>query len=249
MCLVHDTSEPTGTLRCCIAVGITAFHSRSIGLWRWYINITTTILDIIHRLIFYLNHTVDNVLTSQEIIYIYATSQTVYCDLWVSDYCINTIMDNVHHLVFCWDRNVSEIKFCLRLRVEFIHLLSISVVVGDVQRMDQSTCPNCIGYSWRRRQHSVSETPCFKQKNKVTDNYQNYYSIIFGLRLMFGVRARCSIVVKALCYIREGRGFETRWCDWFISIHLILPVALGPGVYSASNRNEYQKHKNNISWE
>jgi hypothetical protein len=28
-------------------------------------------------------------------------------------------------------------------------------------------------------------------------------------------------------------------------IHLILPAALGPGVYSASNRNEYQKHKNN----
>jgi hypothetical protein len=29
-----------------------------------------------------------------------------------------------------------------------------------------------------------------------------------------------------------------------ILIYLILPVALGPGVYSASNRNEYQKHKN-----
>jgi hypothetical protein len=25
----------------------------------------------------------------------------------------------------------------------------------------------------------------------------------------------------------------------------ILPAALGPGVYSASKRNEYQKHKNN----
>jgi hypothetical protein len=25
--------------------------------------------------------------------------------------------------------------------------------------------------------------------------------------------------------------------------------ALGPGVYSASNRNEYQKHKNNVSGE
>jgi hypothetical protein len=24
-----------------------------------------------------------------------------------------------------------------------------------------------------------------------------------------------------------------------------LPAALGPGVYSASNRNDYQKHKNN----
>jgi hypothetical protein len=30
---------------------------------------------------------------------------------------------------------------------------------------------------------------------------------------------------------------------------LILPAALGPGVYSASNRNEYQKHKNNVSGE
>jgi hypothetical protein len=30
------------------------------------------------------------------------------------------------------------------------------------------------------------------------------------------------------------------------SIYLILPAALGPGVYSASNRNEYQKHKNYV---
>jgi hypothetical protein len=29
------------------------------------------------------------------------------------------------------------------------------------------------------------------------------------------------------------------------SIYLILPAALGLGVYSASNTNEYQKHKNN----
>jgi hypothetical protein len=32
-------------------------------------------------------------------------------------------------------------------------------------------------------------------------------------------------------------------------IYLIFPAALGPGVYSASNRNEYQKHKNNVSGE
>jgi hypothetical protein len=30
--------------------------TRSIGLWRWYINTTITILDIIHRPIFYLKH-------------------------------------------------------------------------------------------------------------------------------------------------------------------------------------------------
>jgi hypothetical protein len=31
------------------------------------------------------------------------------------------------------------------------------------------------------------------------------------------------------------------------SIYLILPAAIGPGVYSFSNRNEYQKEKNNVS--
>jgi hypothetical protein len=35
----------------------------------------------------------------------------------------------------------------------------------------------------------------------------------------------------------------------FFSIYLILPAKLGPGVYSASNRNEYQKQKNNVSGE
>jgi hypothetical protein len=30
------------------------------------------------------------------------------------------------------------------------------------------------------------------------------------------------------------------------SISLILPAELGPEVYSASNRNEYQKQKNNV---
>jgi hypothetical protein len=33
----------------------------------------------------------------------------------------------------------------------------------------------------------------------------------------------------------------------FFLIYLILPAPLGPGVYSASKRNEYQKQKNNVS--
>jgi hypothetical protein len=36
-----------------------------------------------------------------------------------------------------------------------------------------------------------------------------------------------------------------RWLNF--SIFLIILAALGPGVYSASNRNEYQKQKNNGS--
>jgi hypothetical protein len=62
--------------------------------------------------------------------------------------------------------------------------------------------------------------------------------------------ARGSVVVKALCYKLEGCGFETQWGEWIFSIYLILPATLGPGVHSASNRNEYQKQKNsNISGE
>jgi hypothetical protein len=33
----------------------------------------------------------------------------------------------------------------------------------------------------------------------------------------------------------------------FFYIYLSLPASLDPVVYSASNRNEYQKHKKNVS--
>jgi hypothetical protein len=56
-------------------------------------------------------------------------------------------------------------------------------------------------------------------------------------------------MVKALCYKPEGRGFETRGGEPICSIYLILPTTLGPGDYSASKRNEYQKHTNNVSGE
>jgi hypothetical protein len=48
--------------------------------------------------------------------------------------------------------------------------------------------------------------------------------------------ASSTVVVGALCYKPEGRG-----CSEFSSVHLILTASLGPGVYSVSNRNEYQK--------
>jgi hypothetical protein len=56
-------------------------------------------------------------------------------------------------------------------------------------------------------------------------------------------------VVEAICYKLEGRGFETKWGKLIFSIYLILPAALGPGVYSAYDRDEYQKQKNNVSEE
>jgi hypothetical protein len=59
-----------------------------------------------------------------------------------------------------------------------------------------------------------------------------------------------SVVVKALCYKPEGRGFKTQCNELFFSIYLILPAAIGPAVHSASNRNEYLKQKKkNVSGE
>jgi hypothetical protein len=60
-----------------------------------------------------------------------------------------------------------------------------------------------------------------------------YFIIIIIIIIIMG-----SVVIKALGYKAEGRGFETP-CGEILNV--ILPVALGPGVYSASNRNEYRK--------
>jgi hypothetical protein len=46
-----------------------------------------------------------------------------------------------------------------------------------------------------------------------------------------------SVVVKELRYKPEGQWFETRLGEWFSPIYLILPAAIGTGVYYAS----YQK--------
>jgi hypothetical protein len=52
-------------------------------------------------------------------------------------------------------------------------------------------------------------------------------------------------VFTALWYKPEGRGFEAR-CGELIFFNLSKPsVPLGPGVYSATSRNEYQKLKHN----
>jgi hypothetical protein len=59
---------------------------------------------------------------------------------------------------------------------------------------------------------------------------------------------RGSVVIKALSYKPEECGFESRWGERMFSMYLILPAALGPGVYSACNR-EYQKQKNSVSGE
>jgi len=49
-------------------------------------------------------------------------------------------------------------------------------------------------------------------------------------------------LVKALRYKPEGRGFNSRWCHWNFSVTQSFRPHYGPGVDSASNRNEYQEY-------
>jgi hypothetical protein len=42
---------------------------------------------------------------------------------------------------------------------------------------------------------------------------------------------RASIMVEALCYKLEGRGFETQLGNWMLTIYPIFPAAPDSGVY------------------
>jgi hypothetical protein len=46
-------------------------------------------------------------------------------------------------------------------------------------------------------------------------------------------------LVEALCYKPEGSGFDSRWCHWNFPLTYSFRPHYGPGVDSASNRNEY----------
>jgi hypothetical protein len=92
---------------------------------------------------------------------------------------------------------------------------------------------------------SITPPGCLLRVRSTTQDVLNRWSshILFAYPTS---GTPCSIKIEALGYEPECRGFETRWAQWyFLQIYLILPAALGTGVYSASNRTEYQKHKNN----
>jgi hypothetical protein len=51
-----------------------------------------------------------------------------------------------------------------------------------------------------------------------------------------------ALLVEALRYKLEGRSFDSQWCHWNFSLTLSYRPHYGPGVDSASNRNEYQEY-------
>ena len=53
---------------------------------------------------------------------------------------------------------------------------------------------------------------------------------------------RGSTVVKVLCYKLEGPWFDPSWFHWIFHYIKSFRSHYGPGVDSASNRNEYQEY-------
>jgi hypothetical protein len=49
-------------------------------------------------------------------------------------------------------------------------------------------------------------------------------------------------LVEALRYKPEGRGFDSRWFYWNFSLTQTFCPLYGPGVDSASSRDEYQEY-------
>jgi hypothetical protein len=88
----------------------------------------------------------------------------------------------------------------------------------------------------------------FSRKNYYYYYYYSTTAAAAATSITTTSESRGSVVVETV--LQTGRlRFETRLGEHIFSVYLILPAALGPGVYSASNRNEYQKQKNNVSGE
>jgi hypothetical protein len=49
-------------------------------------------------------------------------------------------------------------------------------------------------------------------------------------------------LVKELRYKPEDHGFDIRWTQWNFSLAQFFRPHFGPGIESASNRNQYQKY-------
>jgi hypothetical protein len=82
---------------------------------------------------------------------------------------------------------------------------------------------------------------------RLTEKYSNGKSSELEVGESVAARSliqHMQLLICGRCLVRDRSAFQTLECHLAFrtfKVFLILPAALGPGVYSASNRNEYQK--------
>ena len=92
--------------------------------------------------------------------------------------------------------------------------------------------------------------PCivsiFRYISKKMQRYTVYLYLETALHVSGGTSTHrghaVAQLVEALRYKSEGRGFDSQWFHWIFSLTLSFRLHYGPGVDSASNRNEYQEY-------
>jgi hypothetical protein len=85
---------------------------------------------------------------------------------------------------------------------------------------------------------------------RIAQRYGSMFQQVQSLESFCGT-AMAEVPLSNDSIVTNWRGRRRKWFDPNLKIlclyflYLILPATLGPGVYSASNRNKYQKYKNN----
>jgi hypothetical protein len=64
---------------------------------------------------------------------------------------------------------------------------------------------------------------------------------IWNVQIYINYMHAVILLVEALCYKPEGRGFESRWGHWIFQAIESFQPHFDPVVDSASNRKEYQE--------
>ena len=126
--------------------------------------------------------------------------------------------------ITCTDRKRTALGVNQRLHVERLYLRFISTLVAFLCRSHVAADPDL---------HTCYTVSTAKQ-SKMRTVFINFLTFKMGYAV--------AQFVDALRYKSEGRGFDSRWCHWNFSSTQSFWLHYGPGVDSASNRNEYREY-------
>jgi hypothetical protein len=155
-------------------------------------------------------------------------------------------------------KNVAErvgiaVTLLNRIRKDIGHrLFCLTFLVTFLSPSTQMSCSR----SCRQQQISPESFHFFVRLSSYRSAPRNVTAITYSVANWHTQTEDCQ-KVKELKFLSLKFSSQRLWKElphavWYrriFSFYIVLPAALYPGVYSASNRNEYQKQKNNVSEE
>jgi len=121
-----------------------------------------------------------------------------------------------------------------------IHKLAVCWIRQNMWNHYKFTIPgfhsaDCdVYYLWRRERIAGSAL--------IGANINMHYYYYYYYYITAGMGYAVAHLVEPLCYMPEGRGFDSWWCHWNFSLTYTFRSHYGPGVDLASNRNECREY-------